>query len=100
ITTNDDGSYSIGINSDATYAAFDFIMGLLNDGVMGPAPYNPATQFNASATAFKEGQAGMFIMGDWLLEDILTGSAFTDATNLVAEAWQSLLDLEPAPPSR
>jgi arabinogalactan oligomer/maltooligosaccharide transport system substrate-binding protein len=82
INVNEDGTYSIGINTQGTYDAFEFVTGLMNDGLMGPAPYDPANQYGNSITAFKEGRAGMIVMGPWATNDILSGPAFEDPTNM------------------
>jgi arabinogalactan oligomer/maltooligosaccharide transport system substrate-binding protein len=81
ITVNDDGTYTIGVNSEGTVEALNFVKGLLDSGVMGPA-YDPANQYGNSMTAFKEGNAGMIVMGPWATSDILSGPAFEDPTNM------------------
>ncbi|MDX2074792.1 MAG: extracellular solute-binding protein [bacterium] len=77
ITVNEDGTYSIGINSEGTVEALGVVKGLLDSGVMGPG-YDPANQYGNSMTAFKDGQVGFFIMGPWATADILSGAAFAE----------------------
>lgn len=81
ITVNEDGTYSIGINTPGTIEAINFTKDLLASGVMGPA-YDPANQYGNSMAAFKEGRAGMMVMGPWATADILSGEAFADPANL------------------
>jgi arabinogalactan oligomer/maltooligosaccharide transport system substrate-binding protein len=81
ITINEDGTYTIGVNTQGTYDAFAFVQGLLADGLMGPE-YDPANQYGNSMTAFKEGRAGMIVMGPWATADILSGPAFEDPANM------------------
>ncbi len=81
ITVNEDGTYTIGINTQGTYDALAYIQGLIEDGLMGP-DYDPANQYGNSMTAFQEGRAGMIINGPWATADILGGTAFEDPENL------------------
>ncbi|NWF70860.1 MAG: extracellular solute-binding protein [Chloroflexi bacterium] len=81
IVPNEDGTYTIGINSEGTLAGLNFVIGLLESGVMGP-DYDPANQYGNNQAAFKEGRAGMLINGPWATSDILRGEAFTDRANL------------------
>lgn len=81
ITVNEDGTYSIGVNSAATVEALAWVTGMLEEGSMGPA-YDPANQYGNSMTAFKEGTAAMHFIGPWATADILSGPAFEDPTNL------------------
>jgi len=86
ITPNDDGTYTIGINSPGTIEALGVVKGWLDEGVVGPA-YDPANQYGNSMTAFKEGRAGIQIMGPWATSDMLSGIAFTDPANLGVAAF-------------
>lgn len=81
ITVNEDGTYTIGINTPGTIEAINYTKDLLASGAMGPA-YDPANQYGNSMAAFKEGRAGMMVMGPWATSDILSGEAFTDPANL------------------
>ncbi len=81
ITANEDGTYTIGINSPGTIEALELVKGWLDEGVMGPG-YDPANQYGNSITAFKEGRAGIHIIGPWATNDMLSGEAFTDPENL------------------
>jgi arabinogalactan oligomer/maltooligosaccharide transport system substrate-binding protein len=81
ISVNEDGTYNIGVNSEGTVAALEYVKGLLDSGAMGPA-YDPANQYGNSMTVFKEGKAGVLINGPWATSDVLSGPAFEDAANL------------------
>lgn len=81
ITVNEDGTFSIGINSAETIAALEFTKSMLDAGIMGPG-YDPSNQYGNSMTAFKEGVAAMHFIGPWATADILSGPAFEDPTNL------------------
>lgn len=81
ITVNEDGTFSIGVNSPETIAALEFTKSMLDAGIMGPG-YDPSNQYGNSMTAFKEGVAAMHFIGPWATADILSGPAFADASNL------------------
>jgi len=81
IVVNEDGTFSIGVNSEGTIEALGYVVGMLEEGSMGPA-YDPTNQYGNSMTAFKDGQVGFFVMGPWATADILSGTAFEDPTNL------------------
>lgn len=69
------------INSQGTIDAFNFVLGLMEEGAMDPA-YDAANQYGNSMTAFKEGKRGMIFMGPWATTDVLSGPAFEDPENL------------------
>lgn len=81
IVPNEDGTYTIGVNSEGTIMALEVLKSWLDAGVVGPA-YDPANQYGNSQAAFKEGRAGILINGPWATSDILSGEAFADAANL------------------
>lgn len=81
ITGNEDGTFTIGVNSPGTIAALEQVKLWMDDGVVGPA-YDPANQYGNSMTAFKEGRAAIHIIGPWATSDILSGEAFADPANL------------------
>ncbi len=81
ITATDDGTYSIGINSEGTLEALALVKGWMDEGIVGPA-FDPANQYGNSMAAFKEGRAAIHIIGPWATTDILSGEAFADPENL------------------
>jgi arabinogalactan oligomer/maltooligosaccharide transport system substrate-binding protein len=81
ITQNEDGTYTIGVNSPGSIEALNQVKTWLDEGVVGPA-FDPANQYGNSMTAFKEGRAGIHIIGPWATADILSGEAFADPANL------------------
>jgi len=81
ITTNEDGTYTIGVNNPGSIQALELLKGWMDAGIMGPT-YDPANQYGNSMAAFKEGRAGILINGPWATSDVLTGEAFADPANL------------------
>jgi len=77
----DEDDLEIHITDQGTMDAFAFVLGLMEDGAMDPN-FDPANQYGNSMTAFKEGKAGMIVMGPWATSDVLSGPAFEDPANL------------------
>ncbi len=67
----------IHINDQGTIDAFNFLLGMMENGAMNPN-FDPANQYGNSLLDFKEGRAGMYIIGPWATSDILSGPEFVD----------------------
>ena len=67
----------IHINDQGTIDAFNFVLGMMENGAMNPN-YEPANQYTNSLLDFKEGRAGMYINGPWVTSDVLSGPEFVD----------------------
>jgi arabinogalactan oligomer / maltooligosaccharide transport system substrate-binding protein len=81
IVEEEDGTYSVGVNNEGTIEALEKVKSWMDAGLVGPA-YDPSNQYGNSMAAFKEGRAGIHIIGPWATSDILSGEAFADPENL------------------
>ena len=82
-TVDDAGKVTnIGVNSPESVSGWTY----LKDNVLGkvaPATWDFKTDYDNMNAGFKAGTIMCILQGPWQVADILTGTAFTDPTNLV-----------------
>jgi arabinogalactan oligomer/maltooligosaccharide transport system substrate-binding protein len=82
-TVDDQGKVTnIGVNSPESVNGWTY----LKDNVLGkvtPATWDFKTDYDNMNAGFKAGTIMCILQGPWQVADILTGTAFTDPTNLV-----------------
>jgi arabinogalactan oligomer/maltooligosaccharide transport system substrate-binding protein len=77
-----DNDLKIHIADKGTVDALHFVLDLRDKYKVMPKDYDPANQYNNAMTAFKAGKVAILFNGPWARQDILTGDAFKDSTNL------------------
>jgi arabinogalactan oligomer/maltooligosaccharide transport system substrate-binding protein len=77
-----DANNKILVNSPGSIAGLNFLLKLQNVDKVMPAKVDFANGYNNMTNDFKSGATAMIFQGPWQAADILTGSAFTDKTNL------------------
>ncbi len=77
-----DTSGKIIVNNPGSIAGLSFLLKLQNQDKVMPAKVDFANGYNNMTNDFKSGTTAMIFQGPWQAADILTGSAFTDKTNL------------------
>lgn len=78
----DSDGKTILVNNSGSVAGLSFLLKLQNQDKVMPAKVDFNNGYNNMTTDFKTGTTGMIFQGPWQASDILTGSAFSDKTNL------------------
>jgi arabinogalactan oligomer/maltooligosaccharide transport system substrate-binding protein len=77
-----DQNNKILVNDAGSVAGLSFLLKLQNVDKVMPSKVDFANGYNNMTNDFKSGATAMIFQGPWQVSDILTGSAFTDKTNL------------------
>ncbi len=77
-----DTNNNILVNNSGSIAGLTFLLKLQNQDKVMPSKVDFANGYNNMTNDFKSGATAMIFQGPWQAADILTGSAFTDKTNL------------------
>ena len=77
-----DPNNNILVNNAGSVAGLTFLLKLQNVDKVMPSKVDFANGYNNMTNDFKSGATAMIFQGPWQVSDILTGSAFTDKTNL------------------
>lgn len=70
------------VNSSGSIAGLNFLLKLQNQDKVMPAKVDVANGYTNMVNDLKNGTTGMIFDGPWETSNILTGSAFTDKSNL------------------
>ena len=82
-TVNDQGKVTnIGVNSAESVNGWTYLKEKVL-GTVAPATWDFKTDYDNMNAGFKAGTTMCILQGPWQVADILTGTAFTDKTNLV-----------------
>ena len=76
-----DNSNNILVNNAGSIAGLNFLLKLQNTDKVMPSKIDFANAYNNMDNDFKDGTTAMIFNGPWQSSDLLSGSAFTDATN-------------------
>lgn len=77
-----DPQNNILVNDAGSVAGLNFLLNLQNQDKVMPAKVDVANGYNNMVNDLKNGTTGMIFDGPWETANILTGSAFTDQSNL------------------
>ena len=77
-----DANNKILVNDPGSIAGLTFLLKLQNQDKVMPSKVDFANGYNNMTNDFKSGTTAMIFQGPWQAADILTGSAFSDKTNL------------------
>jgi arabinogalactan oligomer/maltooligosaccharide transport system substrate-binding protein len=70
------------VNNSGSIAGLTFLLKFQNQDKVMPSKVDFANGYNNMTNDFKSGTTDMIFQGPWQAADILTGSAFSDKTNL------------------